>query len=827
MPNRYIYVFNGMKTSLNWLKQYIDVSLSPEHIGELLTSIGLEVESIEEVERIPGGLRGVVVGHVLTREQHPNADRLSLTTVDIGQGEPLAIVCGAPNVAAGQKVLVATIGATLYPTEGEPLTIKKGKIRGEESNGMICAEDELGLGHSHAGILVLPPDTPVGMPAAEYFQLEADQVYEIGLTPNRSDATNHLGVARDLAAALKVNHQYTGEVRLPDLAGWPQQINSASPVRVEVRNPEACPRYAGVTISGLQVAESPEWLRQRLQAVGVRPINNVVDATNFVLHELGQPLHAFDLDAIAGQHIIVQTLPQDTSFLSLDEVERKLQADDLMICNGQEEGMCIAGVFGGAHSGVKDSTTSIFLESAHFHAKWIRRSSMYHNLRTDAAKVFEKGSDPNVVVYALKRAALLICELAGGHIASEVVDLYPQPVAPLEIKLRYARVNQVIGMNMSPQRVKDILLALDMRLLSETADELVVAVPTNKADVLREVDLIEEILRIHGFNNVPGPSRISSSMAIAPDPDPGRIRNLIADLLASQGFCEMMGLSLSESRYYRSTLPIVSEEELVFVNNTSNVHLDIMRPSMVINGLEAIVRSQNRQESDMRLFEFGRTYQRKADAYEEINHLTLFITGQRYAESWLTDDKATVSFYTLKAYVQQVLDRLGVAGYQASAVQDEHLWAYGLQYRRGDRALVSLGRVHSRLLKGMSVRGEVFYADFNWDAVFKSLPNKRVQFRDLNKYPTVRRDLALVVDNSVKFSDIATIAAKAGKQMLRDVNLFDVYINDEQLGAGKKSYAVSFIFENPERTLQDQEVDKVMNQLIDTYTTQLGAQVRR
>jgi len=815
-----------MKTSLNWLKQYIDIALDPVTTGDLLTSTGLEVEGIEEVERIPGGLRGVVVGRVLTCERHPNADRLSLTTVDTGSGEPLNIVCGAPNVAAGQRVLVATVGATLYPSEGDPITIKKGKIRGEESNGMICAEDELGLGHSHDGILVLPDDTPIGMPAAEYFQLEADHVFEIGLTPNRSDATNHIGVARDLSAVLKVNHGYEGDLRLPDVSAFATPAQPALPIAVEVRQPEACPRYAGLVLEGITVAESPEWLRQRLTAIGVRPINNVVDITNFVLHELGQPLHAFDYDAIAGRRVIVQCLPADTPFLALDETERKLHAEDLMICDGDGRGMCIGGVFGGLNSGVTDKTTRIFLESAHFHAKWIRRTSMRHNLRTDAAKVFEKGSDPNVVRYALQRAALLICELAGARIASDIVDLYPEPVQPMQVKVRYERINRIVGMNMAPERVRHILAALDMAIVEEAPDYLTVAVPTNKADVLREVDVIEEILRIHGFNNVPTTSRITTSMTIAPDPDPVRMRNLIADLLAVQGFHEMMGMSLSESRYYRQVLPLVSEEELVFVNNTSNVHLDIMRPAMVFSGLEAIVRSQNRQESDLRLFEFGRVYQRQGEAYQETNRLTLYLTGRRYAESWLTDDKAAVSFYTLKTHVQQVLDRLGVSGYQATALHDD-LFAYALQYRRGEKALVTMGRLQGKVLKTMGVKGEVFYADFNWDAVFKAIPNKRVQFRELSRFPLVRRDLALVVENSVKFSDIATVAAKAAKQLLREVNLFDVYVNDEQLGAGKKSYAVSFVFENAERTLQDQEVDKVMSQLIDTYAAQLGAQVRR
>lgn len=813
-----------MKTSLNWLKQYIDTDLNPEDIGALLTSIGLEVEGMEEIEQVKGGLKGVVTAKVLTCQRHPNADRLSVTTVDIGQPEPLHIVCGAPNVAAGQIVLVATVGTTLYPASGDPITLKKGKIRGEESNGMICAEDELGLGHSHDGILVLPADTAIGMPAAEYFRLSTDIVYEIGLTPNRSDATNHLGVARDLRAALAANHGYTAALRLPDITSFDTPDHSL-PIQVTVADASACPRYAGLTIAGLTIADSPDWLKQRLQAVGVRPINNVVDVTNFVLHELGQPLHAFDYDAIADKKIIVQTLAANTPFVSLDEVERSLHADDLMICDGQNKPMCMGGVFGGAKSGVTAATTSIFLESAHFDPKFIRRSSMRHNLRTDAAKVFEKGSDPNIVVFALKRAALLICELAGGYIASPVTDVYPHTIEPVRIPVRFARINQVIGMDLDRARVLAILEALEMDIIDQTADSMLVAVPTNKADVLREIDVIEEILRIHGFNNVPAPGRLSASMAIAPEPDPVRVRNLIADMLTATGFHEMMGLSLSESSYYRDVLPL-PDESLVYVNHTANVQLDIMRPEMVFTGLEAIVRSQNRQESDLRLFEFGRTYRKNGDAYLETNRLALYVTGRRWAESWLTQGKNEENFFSLKGTVKQILDRLGVVGYQAFDYQDDR-FAYGLQYRRGQQVLVTLGSLQPKLLKAMDAKGKIMYADFNWDAVFEALPSRRLQFRELNKFPLVRRDLALVVDNSVKFSDIATAAAKTEKQLLKSVNLFDVYTSENQLGPGKKSYAISFIFENPEKTLQDHEIDKVMNKLIDVFATQLQAQVRR
>ena len=666
----------------------------------------------------------------------------------------------------------------------------------------------------------------MGQAARDFYGVETDFVYEIGLTPNRSDATNHLGVAYDLAAALHINHDHTDEVTPPSVDDFKVDRTDLA-VPVEVRNTEACPRYSGVTITNLQIKESPDWLKARLNAIGVRPINNVVDITNFVLHELGQPLHAFDMNEIKGGKIIVETLPAKTKFLSLDEIERELHEEDLMICDGEENGMCIGGVFGGIKSGVTDGTTTIFLESAHFDAEWIRRTSMRHNLRTDAAKVFEKGSDPNITVFALKRAALLMKELAGGVIASEIVDIYPEVKAPAQIDVRYQRINDLIGVEIVPEKVHAILEAMGMNILTQDDNKFTVEVPTNKADVLREVDMIEEILRIYGFNNVPIPTHITTSMAVVPHPSPTLVRNLVSDLLAGQGFNEMMALSLSESRYYAAEDSIIPAEDLVYVNNTSNVHLDIMRPHMIYSGLEAILRNQNRQENDIRLFEFGRSYRKTEEDYEETNRLTLFLTGRRQAESWLADDQAMVSFYSLKAYVDNVMTRLGVTGYQHEAVAGDSTLAYGTRYFRGPRKLVRYGRVQGKLLKDMDIRGEVFYADFNWDNVFKALPKKRIQFSGLNKYPSMRRDLALVVNQSVKFSEVAAIAGKTAKKLLRESNLFDVYVNDDQLGAGKKSYAVSFIFEDPTRTLKVKEIDKVMNQIIQQCETKLGAQIRR
>ncbi|RMG84268.1 MAG: phenylalanine--tRNA ligase subunit beta [Bacteroidetes bacterium] len=813
-----------MNISLNWLKDYINIEQSPEKTGEILTDIGLEVEALNTVESIKGGLEGVVIGLVKTCQKHPNADKLSVTTVDIGS-EELHIVCGAPNVAAGQKVLVATVGTTLYPSEGEPWTIKKGKIRGEVSEGMICAEDELGLGTDHSGIMVLPETAEVGMPARTYFQVENDVVYEIGLTPNRSDATCHLGVAVDLAAALKINYGGDGNIRKPSVDNFVVHRKDM-PVEVVVENAEACPRYSGVVIKGVTIGESPDWLKNRLRAIGVRPISNIVDITNFILHELGQPLHAFDLDEIEGRKIIVKTLPEGAKFQSLDEVERTLSHEDLMICDGASNGMCIGGVFGGIKSGVKDSTQNIFLESAHFNAQWIRRTSTRHNLRTDAARVFEKGSDPNNTVYALKRAAMMMIELAGGEIASEIVDIYPNPIEPKQIKVTYEYINRLIGVDIEPAKVKAILTALEMDILSEDASGFKVSVPTNKADVTRPADIVEEILRIYGLNEVPVPTKINSSLALSQHPDPNRVKNIIADQLASNGFFEMQGLSLTENRYFKTVLPI-PDSELVYINNTSNIHLDVMRPTMLFSGLEAILHNQNRQNPDLKLFEFGKSYRKKAEGgFDEKQHLTLFITGRRMPENWHAPQKQPVDFFTLKAFVLNILNRLGLGGVQESEYRDE-VFQYGLKYHRGPQTLVIFGRVQPSIVKQMDIRNEVYYAEFEWDTILKAIRKSKTEFEEINKFPTVRRDLALVIDNSVKFADIVGIARKKGKKLIKDINLFDVYVDEEKLGAGKKSYAVSFTFEDPTKTLKDKEVDKVMKQLIEAYEQSLGAIIRR
>ncbi len=833
------FKYGKMTISLNWLKEYIDIDLSPDEISNLLTSLGLEVEGMEEVESIKGGLQGVVVGQVKECWRHPNADKLSLTKVDIGTGELLQIVCGAPNVAAGQKVLVATIGTTLYPTSGDPITLKLGKIRGEESQGMICAADELGMGEDHSGILVLPEDTAIGITGREYFKLEKDVIYEIGLTPNRSDATCHLGVARDLAAALQVQFGQKGGVKMPAVASLIPHPSSLIPVEVAVENTEACPRYAGVVIKGVTIGESPDWLKKRLQAVGVRPISNVVDITNFILHELGQPLHAFDLDEIAGQKVIVKTLPEGTKFLSLDERERSLSDHDLMICDGDSKPMCIGGVFGGAKSGVKDTTHNIFLESAHFNAKWIRRSSTRHDLRTDAARVFEKGSDPNICVYALQRAAAMMVELAGGEIASEVVDVYPNRIENQLITVTFDYVNRLIGMEIPREKINEILLALEMKIEAETADSFTVSVPTNKADVTRPADVVEEILRVFGLDNVPAPAQIRSNIVSSEKPDPNSVRNTIADYLAAIGFNETMSLSLSKSMFYKEILP-KEESEMVFVNNTSNVELDIMRPMMLFSALEAVVNNQNRQQTDLKLFEFGKTYHPIADSstpnpqsairnpqYKEPQHLSLVVTGQRWPESWRNKEKLSADFFTLRTLVSNIFARVGLtSGYQETALKDD-VFAYALKLHRGPQELAIMGKVQPKVCKKMGIRGEVFYADLNWDALLQAAKKQTISFTELNKFPTVRRDLAVVIGKSVKFSDLAAVARKAGKKLLKDINLFDVFEDESKLGEGKKSYALGFTFEDSTRTLQDKEVDGVMTEMMVAMEEKLGAVIRR
>lgn len=824
-----------MKVSLNWLRDFLDIHKNPSEIADILTSLGLEVEGWENVKPSPVDLDKVLTGLVLTCERIPDTDHLSATTVDVGDGTLRSVVCGAPNVAAGQKVFLALPGANVFSKDGTLFTIGERKVKGVASQGMICAEDELGIGHDHAGIIVLPSDTPLGKSAADHFQKESDTVFDIGLTPNRADAICHIGIAKDLLAWIRVHEN--PDAKLHDtghFAGGVLEIPQGQPIfPVEVENYEACSVYRGITIEGIVIAESPDWLKNRLLAVGQRPINNVVDVTNYVRIEFGQPLHAFDLDKVKGGKILVKTLPTDTPFVTLDGVERRLFAEDLMICDGESTPMCIGGVFGGAESGVSDSTTRIFLECAVFSPRWIRRTMLRHNLRTDAAWAFEKGVDPSENnALALKRAAFMIEKLTGGKIATDFVDICPEIAKPIEISVNYTRMNALIGENLSKERIHHILDALEIHRIAETTEGFTALVPTNKPDVTREADLVEEILRVHGLDAVPIPTHIRSSMEIQQHPSPDAVHNFAADFLAANGFNECMSLALSNSAYYLGEAAIlpIEKEQLVFIHNSANQGLDCLRPTMLFSGMEAIQRNQNRQNADLRLFEFGKTYYQATldgkQSPEELGRLAMFLTGAHSAESWQPVAKKAVDFFTLKTYVSNLLTRLGVSGFQETSTPAIG-FQYALKLHRGAQELVTLGAVSAQILKKMDIRNPVFFADFNFENVLKAVGSNKVQFAELNKFPTVRRDLALVIDQSVGFSELRQLAVKTAKKMLKEVTLFDVFEDEGKIGAGKKSYAVSFVFEDLEKTLQDKEIDTMMGQLAGVFEEKLGAIVRR
>ncbi len=814
-----------MKLSLSWLKEYINLDhLTVDEVSEMLTDLGLEVEGIEEVETIKGGMKGIVIGHIVECDKHPNADTLSLTKVDVGQEDLLQIVCGAPNVAKGQKVVVATIGTTLYDKDGGAFKIKKSKLRGETSQGMICAEDEIGLGNSHDGIMVLPEETKIGTDAASFFNVESDIVFEIGLTPNRADGNSHIGSAKDLAAKLSYESGKHISIKWPNLDAFDKLQNSpkSSPISVNIKNTDACPRYAGLYIAGVTIGPSPDWMQKKLVAIGVRPINNIVDITNFVLHEMGQPLHAFDADKITGHKIIVNNLSKDTPFEALDDVTRKLRAEDLMICDANEHGICMAGVFGGASSGVTEQTKNIFLESAYFEPASIRPSSFKHDLRTDAAKCFEKGVDINRVIPALKRAALLIHEFGGGDINFEIVDEYPRKKPAAIIDLKYDKVRSLIGTDMPNSVMDHVMEAMDFVLSEKTDKSVKVQVTTDKPDVTRPVDIVEEILRVYGYNKVPTPAKVNASPAYGKHPEPHYLQELIANYLADNGFLEAMGLSITQSKYFAQALP-VADEELVYINNTSNMHLDVMRPFMLPAVLEATERSQNRQTTDLKYFEFGKTYRKTETKYKESKHLTVTLTGKTTTQNWHGEQKDT-NFFTLKAFVDNILRKLGIDSYRTNKPQAD-FFAFGSRYEKGPMKLVEFGRLSSKLTKAFSVKGEVYYADFDWDVILKLAAN-RVKYSELNKFPTVRRDLALVIDKKVKFGDIALLANKTLKGKITSINLFDVYENDEQLGANKKSYAISLTFEDKSKTLKDKEVEAMMSKLVKTLEKKVGAVLR-
>ncbi|WP_103863906.1 phenylalanine--tRNA ligase subunit beta [Aquimarina sp. I32.4] len=808
-----------MKISYNWLKQFINIDWNAEKTGELLTDLGLEIEGITSYQSVKGGLEGVIVGQILNCEKHPNADKLKITKVDLGNGEPVQIVCGAPNVAAGQKVPVATIGTKLYDDNGEEWTIKKGKIRGEESHGMICAEDELGLGKGHDGIMVLSTDIPVGTKAADVFDIENDFVFEIGLTPNRADAMSHWGTARDLKAGL-LQHDINLELITPSVSSFIVE-NRLNKIDVEVKNPELAPRYCGVTITDLKVQESPTWLQHRLKAIGITPKNNIVDVTNYVLHELGQPLHAFDAHYIEGNKIEVKTVEAGTKFKTLDEVERELHPEDLMICD-TEKPLCIAGIFGGINSGVTESTTSIFLESAYFNPVSVRKTAKRHGLNTDASFRFERGIDPNITEYALKRAALLILELAGGNVSSEIIDLYPKKIEDFQVFLSFENTAKLIGEELPQETIKGILTSLDIKINSVTETGIGLTIPAYRNDVQREADVIEEVLRVYGYNNISFTQKLNASISNFDKFADHNIQNTIANQLIGQGFNEMMANSLTSPDYINLSEQLKNENNIEMLNPLSN-DLAVMRQSMLFSGLETISYNINRKRADLKLFEFGKTYHNYESGRIENKHLSILISGNRHSEAWNVDAQKSDFFY-LKGIVTSTLNRLGINNLKTSPLKND-LFTEGLLLAIGKAKLVDFGIVKKSVLKHFSISQEVLYADFNWDAILEYSRRNKIKYTDIPKFPEVRRDFALLLDNTVLFEDIYTIAKQTEKQLLKDINLFDVY-QGKKLPKDKKSYAVSFILQDEKKTLTDKQIDKIMNKLQKNFENKLGAELR-
>lgn len=809
-----------MRISYNWLKQFIKTELKSEEIADILTDLGLEVEGVDPFESLKGGLQGVVVGHVLTCEKHPDADKLKITTVDLGDGNaPVQIVCGAPNVAAGQKVPVATIGTKLYDKEGNAFEIKKGKIRGQESHGMICAEDELGLGESHDGIMILAEELKTGTPASKVFNIECDEVFEIGLTPNRADAMSHMGVARDLRAGLSQKGT-TSELMTPSVSKFKVEKRTLK-IDVKVENDKLAPRYCGVTISGITVKPSPSWLQNRLKSIGLTPKNNVVDVTNYVLHELGQPLHAFDASQIKGNKVIVKTVAAGTKFTTLDDVERTLHEEDLMICD--ESGpMCIAGVFGGKTSGVSESTQAIFLESAYFNPVAVRKTAKRHTLSTDASFRFERGIDPTITEYALKRAALLIQEVAGGEITSDIVDIYPKKIEDFSVFIHFNKVNRIIGEEIKPETIKKILASLDIKVNSISDAGLGLIIPSYRVDVTREIDVIEEILRVYGYNNVKIPAKLNATISNSLRTEEYNVQNIIANQLCSLGFNEMMANSLTTPDYVKLSDNLKEEFNVVMLNPLSN-DLSAMRQSLLFSALEAVSFNINRKRSDLKFFEFGKTYHKLPASYDEEKHLTLTVTGNRSNETWIKPQEKS-DFFLFKGYVLTILTRLGLDKKVISLPFENDVFAEGLALAIGKEIIVEFGSVKKSILKHFDIKQEVLFADFNWGKIQKYVTNK-IKFTDIPKYPEVRRDFALLVDENVQFEQIFNIAKQTEKGLLKDVNLFDVY-QGNNLPEGKKSYAVSFILQDDSKTLTDTQIDKIMSKLQSNFESQLGASLR-
>ena len=816
-----------MNISYKWLKDYVDFDLTPQQVCDALTSTGLEVDALEEVQSIRGGLKGLYVGEVLTCEPHPNSDHLHVTTVDLGKGEPSQIVCGAPNVAAGQKVIVADLGCVLYDGDNE-FVIKKSKLRGVESCGMICAEDEIGVGTSHAGIIVLPEDAPVGQPAAEYYHLESDWLIEIDITANRADALSHWGVARDLYAWLKQNG-YETSLHRPDESAFTVDNNDL-PIDVVIENTEACRRYACVSITDCEVKESPEWLKTRLTTVGLRPINNIVDITNYIMFAYGQPLHCFDADMVTGHKIVVKTMPEGTPFQTLDGVEHKLSDRDLAICN-TEDAMCIAGVFGGKGSGTYETTKNVVLESAYFHPTWIRKSARRHGLSTDASFRFERGIDPNGVIYALKQAAIMCRELAGGKVSMEIRDEYPSPIENPKVELDFNYVKTLIGKDIPHDTIKAICTSLEMKILSESAEALQLEVPAYRVDVQRPCDVVEDILRIYGYNNVEIPTQLKGSLVIKGDEDrKHKLANLVSEQMVGEGFNEILNNSLSKSAYYADT-----QDRLVKIMNPLSSDLNVMRATLLYGGLESIAHNANRKNQNLRFFEFGNVYsfdpEKQNDddpmqAYKEQYHLGLWLTGKRVEGSWAHKDEDS-SFYELSAYVENVLRRIGLKpGLTVRKKSENPIFAAGIAIEnRGGKLLCEMGVLTKKLQKQFGIDNTVYYAELNWTQLMKATKKNEVKFTEVPRFPAVSRDLALLVDNGVEFAQIEQIARQSEKKLLKRVELFDVYEGDK-LPAGKKSYAVNFILQDEEKTMGDKQIDAIMQKLIANLKKQLGAELR-
>lgn len=808
-----------MLISYNWLKQFINLPWDAEKTGELLTDLGLEVEGITNFSSVKGGLKGVVVGHVLECEKHPNADRLKLTRVDIGDNKVLSIVCGAPNVEKGQKVAVATVGTTLYDADEKPWQINKGKIRGETSEGMICSEVELGLGDGQDGIMILDTNLKPGTPVSEVFDIENDFVFEIGLTPNRSDAMSHWGVARDLKAGL-LHREIPTKLTTPSTSSFRVDKRTLKmDVRVETNS--LAPRYCGITISGLKVGPSPKWLQNRLQAIGLSPINNVVDATNYVLHDLGQPLHAFDADKISGKEIRVKTLPEGTKFTTLDGVERTLSAEDLMICDA-EKPLCIAGVFGGINSGVTEETTKIFLESAYFDPVSVRKTAKRHGLSTDASFRFERGVDPNITDYALRRAVILILELAGGEVTGDLVDLYPKKIEDHQVLLQFAKMNQLVGEEIPVDTVKKILSSLDIKVSNHTETGIGLSIPAYRNDVIRDVDIIEEILRVYGYNNINFSEKLNASTATVQPGEDYRVQNKIANLLTSLGFDEMMNNSLTTPKYNEWSESINGNFNVPIINPLSQ-DLSIMRQTMLFSGLEVIEYNSNRRNPNLDLFEFGKTYHKLPGGKEEKKHLSIFITGTRNEGSWALANKKSDFFYG-KGIITAILERLGITDYIEEQAENK-AFSERICIVKNKTILVELGIVKKKLTKHFDIQNEVFYADFNWDKILKHLSTKNFAIQPIPKFPESERDFALLVDTNVSFKELRDAALQIEKNLLKSVRLFDVYTG-QNLPAGKKSYALNFIFRDEHQTLTDKKVDKIMNKLRDKFETSFGASLR-